>query len=148
LAERVRLWDTVSGSPYVSRGVARKLAASELPVEGETVAENTGEIKFCGGWPDVSAVRQSKGITLDQIVQTTKISKRFLEAIEAGDFAKLPGGIFNTSYIRQYARAIDYDESELVERYRVWSGENAAPVNGVQGPRKPASRLLTVLARP
>lgn len=113
------------------------------------MAENTGEVKFCGNWPDVSAVRQSKGITLDQIVQTTKISKRFLEAIEAGDFAKLPGGIFNTSYIRQYARAIDYDESDLVERYRrLWGGDNAAPVNGLQDPRKPASRFLTVLVRP
>lgn len=112
------------------------------------MAENTGEKQHCVGWPDVAAVRKSKGITLDQIVQTTKISRRFLEAIEAGDFAKLPGGIFNTSYIRQYARAIDYDESELVERYRLGSGESVAVQGGAQAPRKTSSRFLTVLARP
>jgi cytoskeletal protein RodZ len=30
----------------------------------------------------------------------------------------LPGGIYNISYIRQYARAIGADESSLVEMYR------------------------------
>ena len=33
------------------------------------------------------------------------------------DFEKLPGGIYNTSYIRQYARAIDFDEAELLAYY-------------------------------
>ena len=40
------------------------------------------------------------------------------QAIERGDFAKLPGGIYNTSYIKQYARAIDYDESVLLAVYQ------------------------------
>ena len=40
-----------------------------------------------------------------------------MEAIERGDFGKLPGGIYNTSYIRQYARAIDYDESQILDVY-------------------------------
>ena len=33
------------------------------------------------------------------------------------EFRKLPGGIYNTSYIRQYARAIDYDESAILAVY-------------------------------
>ena len=37
--------------------------------------------------------------------------------IELGDFRKLPGGIYNTSYIRQYARAIDYDETAILAVY-------------------------------
>jgi cytoskeletal protein RodZ len=41
----------------------------------------------------------------------------FLRAIEAEEFEKLPGGIFNTSYLRQYARATGYDESELLAHY-------------------------------
>ena len=65
-----------------------------------------------------AAKRRERGITLDHIANTTKISMRSLKAIEEGDFAKLPGGIYNTSYIRQYARAIDVDECELVEVYR------------------------------
>ena len=58
----------------------------------------------------LSTIRRNRGISLEQIAESTKIGIRSLEAIEQGDFRKLPGGIYNTSYIRQYARAIDYDE--------------------------------------
>lgn len=65
----------------------------------------------------LATIRHNRGITLEKIAESTKISIRSLEAIERGDFRKLPGGIYNTSYIRQYARAIDYDESELLAYY-------------------------------
>ncbi|MDE3165688.1 MAG: helix-turn-helix domain-containing protein [Acidobacteriota bacterium] len=66
----------------------------------------------------LSTIRRNRGITLEQIAASTKISVRSLEAIERGDFSKLPGGIYNTSYIRQYARAIDYDESAILAAYQ------------------------------
>jgi cytoskeletal protein RodZ len=65
----------------------------------------------------LSTIRRNRGISLQQIAEATKISMRCLEAIEHGDFRKLPGGIYNTSYIRQYARAIDYDESAILAVY-------------------------------
>ena len=79
----------------------------------------------------LATIRRNRGITLEQISATTKISVRCLDAIERGDFKKLPGGIYNTSYIRQYARAIDYDESTLLDVYRKMAGESlAAPSSG------------------
>jgi cytoskeleton protein RodZ len=80
--------------------------------------------------------RQQKGISLETIAASTKLSVRQLEAIEAGEFGRLPGGIYNTNYIRQYARAIDFDESDLLAFYRRFcdsvseaalSGNRAAP---------------------
>jgi len=65
----------------------------------------------------LSTIRRNRGISLEQISDSTKISVRSLEAIERGDFAKLPGGIYTTSYIRQYARAIDYDEGAILACY-------------------------------
>src|SRR5512146_271057 len=65
----------------------------------------------------LATIRRNRGISLEQIAESTKISVRSLEAIERGEFAKLPGGIYNTSYIRQYARAIDYDESVILAVY-------------------------------
>jgi cytoskeletal protein RodZ len=62
--------------------------------------------------------RQQKGISLEAIAASTKLSVRLLEAIEAGEFGRLPGGIYNTNYIRQYARAIDFDEGDLLAFYR------------------------------
>jgi cytoskeletal protein RodZ len=66
---------------------------------------------------DLPALRQHKGISLREIADTTKISIRFLQAIEEGDFDLLPGGIYNTSYIRQYARLIGYEETKLLAYY-------------------------------
>jgi len=65
----------------------------------------------------LTTIRRNRGISLEQIAESTKISVRLLEAIEQGEFRKLPGGIYNTSYIRQYARAIDYDETAILTVY-------------------------------
>lgn len=65
----------------------------------------------------LATIRRNRGISLEQIAESTKISVRSLQAIERGEFRKLPGGIYNTSYIRQYARAIDYDESAILAVY-------------------------------
>ena len=67
--------------------------------------------------PNLAALRDEKGISLRQIAETTKIGVRYLEAIERGQFAKLPGGVYSVNYIRQYARAIEVSEAELLERY-------------------------------
>lgn len=95
----------------------------------------------------LSTIRQNRGISLKQIADSTKISVRSLEAIERGDFKKLPGGIYNTSYIRQYARAIDYDEAALLAVYYreaqvqpPGSGQNrGAGGNDLFGGYRPAS---------
>ena len=74
----------------------------------------------------LATVRRNRGITLQQISETTKIGVRSLEAIETGDFRVLPGGIYATSYIRQYARAIDYPEDNILEIYRRYVAQPAA----------------------
>ena len=78
----------------------------------------------------LATIRKNRGISLEQIAQSTKIGVRSLEAIERGDFQKLPGGIYSTSYIRQYARAIDYDESALLAFYYRETGAGTASRTG------------------
>jgi len=95
----------------------------------------------------LATIRRNRGVTLQQIADATKISVRSLDAIEQGEFRKLPGGIYNTSYIRQYARAIDYDEAALIEYYNREMSSDATPAptpsgKGVFGGFRPASTLL------
>ncbi len=94
--------------------------------------------------PAAVAVRQKAGVTLQEIAATTKITVRNLEAIESGDFAKLPGGVYATSYIRQYARAIGFDEFELLADYhRVTGAPQTIPqLEKVQNPSLPGFRPL------
>lgn len=63
-------------------------------------------------------IRQKTGLSLEQIAESTKISIYFLRAIEEEDFSRLPGGIFDRSYIRQYADAIGIDAAEVLEEYQ------------------------------
>lgn len=62
-------------------------------------------------------IRKRNGVSLEQISDRTKISTRFLRAIETEEFEKLPGGVFNTNYIRQYAVAIGAPEKSILECY-------------------------------
>ena len=82
-----------------------------------------------------AAKRRERGISLNQIASATKISIRSLRAIEEVDFRKLPGGIYNTSYIRQYARAVGVNECELVAVFE----ESAALASN-----RPATRKSSV----
>lgn len=66
----------------------------------------------------LAPIRQRKGISLEEIAHDTKLKVTTLKAIEEGNFDVLPGGVYNISYLRQYARAIGADEGSLVQLYR------------------------------
>ncbi|HXN48487.1 MAG TPA: helix-turn-helix domain-containing protein [Bryobacteraceae bacterium] len=85
--------------------------------------------------PDLAIARQKSGVSLAEIAADTKIAASYLRAIEEGVFDRLPGGIYTVSYIRQYARAIDYDEDELVRYYYRVTGTEPP-----QEPPTPASK--------
>lgn len=57
--------------------------------------------------------RVRQNLSLEEVARETRISLRFLQAIEADDFAKLPGGVFARSFVRQYGRLVGLDEEEL-----------------------------------
>jgi len=66
----------------------------------------------------LASLRRSRGISLEEIAQHTKLRVTTLKAIEDGNFDALPGGIYNISYLRQFAREIGADESSVVQLYR------------------------------
>lgn len=66
---------------------------------------------------NLAARRAQNGVTLEQIAASTKISPLFLRAIEAERYEQLPGGIFATNYLRQYAQAAGLDVAELLDNY-------------------------------
>lgn len=61
--------------------------------------------------------REARGIALREISEQTRISIRYLEAIEADDYKRLPGGIFNRSFIRAYAKFVGVEENSALEDY-------------------------------
>ncbi len=71
--------------------------------------------------------REMRGITLEEISESTKISLRHLQALESEDFNLLPGGIFNKGFVRAYARYLGIDEDQAVADYVAASNEQPAP---------------------
>src|SRR3954454_25232220 len=96
-------------------------------------------------------LRKRKGISLHQIAASTKISTHFLQAIENEEFGKLPGGIFDRNYLRQYAAAAQFDENKLLKQYGLYQQELARREEALQPPapkRLRALRWLTSVIAP
>jgi cytoskeleton protein RodZ len=70
--------------------------------------------------------REMRGVSLDEISAATRISTRFLEAIEKDQWDQLPGGVFNRGFIRSIARFLGLDEDSLVAEYAL-GNSNGAP---------------------
>ena len=70
--------------------------------------------------------RETRGIDLAAIAAGTKLSERYLRALEADDHAQLPGGNLNKGMVRGYCRHLGLDEHEWLERFNAASVPVAA----------------------
>lgn len=61
--------------------------------------------------------REARGISIREIADQTRISARYLEAIEENNYKPLPGGVFNKGFIKSYAKYVGVDEKEALEDY-------------------------------
>ncbi len=61
--------------------------------------------------------RLARGVTIDDAQRATRISRRYLEALEAEDFAALPAPVFARGFLRSYAQFLGIDPTELVLRF-------------------------------
>lgn len=78
--------------------------------------------------------RLERGVNLREVAEQTRITMRHLEAIEADDYKALPGGIFNKSFIKSYARYVGFPEARALELY-----ERTARERGFQNEEPPTS---------
>lgn len=61
--------------------------------------------------------RLSKGYSLDDLQEITKIQKRYLLGIEEGNYSIMPGSFYVRAFIKQYAEAVGLDPEELLSTY-------------------------------
>ncbi|WP_339242084.1 RodZ domain-containing protein [Paenibacillus sp. FSL F4-0243] len=61
--------------------------------------------------------RLQKGMSLDDVQEVTKIRKKYLEAIESGDYKVLPGSFYVRAFIKTYAEAVGMSPDELLEEH-------------------------------
>ncbi|HHY15252.1 MAG TPA: helix-turn-helix domain-containing protein [Firmicutes bacterium] len=63
--------------------------------------------------------RLEQGLTIEDMVERTKIRADFLQAMEAGDFEKLPDRAYVRPFLRTYARALGLAEDQVALEFDV-----------------------------
>jgi cytoskeletal protein RodZ len=70
--------------------------------------------------------RELRGIDLRDVAEATKISVRFLQALESDRADVLPGGLFPRAFVRQYAAYLGLDPERTVAEYLFASSGQSA----------------------
>lgn len=94
-----------------------------------------------GSW--LRAQREARGVGLREIADSSKISLRYLEALESDRFEVLPAPVFTRGFLREYARVVGLDPDEVVNLYLVVArdreAESAAPAGAESVAERPRS---------
>jgi cytoskeletal protein RodZ len=80
--------------------------------------------------------RELREVSVDELTKATRISARFIEALENEDWAKLPGGVFGHGFVRTIARYLGLNEEALLGEYDSTRTEHSHPT-----PSKPEQRI-------
>jgi len=92
-------------------------------VNSQPPDQNSEELARAGGGGESSlgaqlrGARESRNLSLRELSDQTRIARRYLEAIEEDNYKELPGGIFNRSFVKAYAKAVGFSEAEAVSAY-------------------------------
>ncbi|MEZ5366242.1 MAG: DUF4115 domain-containing protein [Bryobacterales bacterium] len=98
--------------------------------------------------------RTRRGVALEQVAESTRITVRQLEALEQERFDELPGGVFRVSFVRQFARIVGADEDEAVRLLKAQTSTNVELPSWDSSPQKrdpflkggPGSRLAQMIS--
>jgi transcriptional regulator with XRE-family HTH domain len=83
--------------------------------------------------------REREGISIREISARTKIRQAALEALERGDFDRLPGDFYTRSFLKAYAREVGLPGDDVVREF----DETFAPAQPAPGPAPVSAPVLT-----
>lgn len=136
--QRDRLFDTlrppayssVEGSPHLPRVCAADSRRASPLLAGRALvalaALDRVRSMATGNFGErLKRERELREVSPNEVVVATRISLRFLEALENEDWDKLPGGIFNRGFVRAIARYLGLDEEDLLAEYDLAHGDQS-----------------------
>jgi cytoskeleton protein RodZ len=68
-----------------------------------------------GEW--LSRAREARGLTLHDAERDTRISRRYLQALESGELDVIPAPVYARGFLRSYAQYLGLDPQEAMARY-------------------------------
>lgn len=85
--------------------------------------------KLTGIGPELRDARLGRGYSIEDCQRATRISRRYLEALEEEEFSALPAPVFARGFLRSYAQFLGLDPTAMVARFP----SNPRAPSGVQG---------------
>ena len=76
--------------------------------------------------------REERGMTLEQVSSSTMIAKKYLRALEEGNFEIFPGEVYLKGALRKYAAELGLNQEGLVSRYGSVSETEKAEKNQME----------------
>lgn len=73
--------------------------------------------------------REELGLDLNALEERTKIRKRYLLALEEGDWSVLPGDVYARGFVRSYAEAVGLDGRALLQTYMDQDNDRSLSTN-------------------
>jgi len=70
--------------------------------------------------PNLRRIRLQRGVSLQQLSESTKVSESLWAGLERNDFSRWPTGIYARSFVREYATAIGLDPEATVDAFCRW----------------------------
>lgn len=123
-ADRRREYDARCGHDKPDNGKAGEAGEENVVHLNRRISSDPVRLMSYRG-DSLKRFREERGITLEEITERTKISRRYLQAIENEDRANFPEAVYLKGYLRQYCREIGVDPEQAVHMYieRVGSEE-------------------------
>lgn len=78
----------------------------------------------------LAEARKQKKLSLKKISQETKISTRYLQALESEAYDNFPAEVYLKGFLRSYAQYLDLDGDEMVRAYNRQHSQPAASAPG------------------
>ena len=88
----------------------------------------------------LKSAREERGISMDQAVHETNISRNYLEALENEEFEEFPAEAYLIGFLRNYADFLGLDQDKVVGQFRNYRlSEEPTPIEQLVGPPRGAA---------
>ena len=86
-------------------------------------------------------LREERGVSVESLSEITRISNVFIEALESGQFEKLPGRVFGRGFVQNIAKNFSVDPAPLIASFcELWEASLAPSVLKVEIKNKPSNQ--------
>lgn len=90
--------------------------------------------------------REARGVSLKEIAAATRIHENYLRALEENDYGALPGAVFITGFLRNYATHLGLDADKIVIEFEAMKIEPPVKPYAIPGDVDEESSISTLWA--